>query len=274
MAELPVAILDAVAAASGCGLLVLDGEDRVEYWSQEFFELTGLEPAQVVGRKWNSLMLPSGIVTTSKGVGARLTAATEALPGIVLREVAGGNGRRVGILRLTTVSPEQEDDECLPVMVSETETGIPNRKALMSQLQRQLAYQRRYQVLFSLLLLRLRNLTAVVTVLGSEEWNLAQRALYDQLSAYVRMSDSVGFYDDDCFWVILTNSDSEGTLVVAEKLKHLVGTMQLGGFAGCLEVVICAVAARYEDSPGSLLQRALAGLERAAGVESGIFFDA
>ncbi len=271
VADLPVEILDAIAAGSGCGLVVLDAEDRIAYWSPQFVELTGLDAVQVVGRAWDGLMLPAGIVETPEGDGSRLLAAHEALPGIVFRPVAGGDGWRIGVLRLTSVVPDGEGSASPEVMVSETETGIPNRKFLLGQLQRLLAYQKRYQAVFSLLLIRLENCRSFIEVLGGEEWSLAHRALYDQLSAYVRMSDSVGFYDDDIFWVVLTSSAGDGTRVVADKLRRLVGTMQVSGFADCLEARVSGATAHVDESPEALLGRVLRGLEKAGEAEDGVF---
>ena len=263
VADLPFEVLDAIAAGSGCGLVVLDAEERIEYWSSQFTELTGIGAEQVVGRPWGGLMLPFGIVETPEGSGSRLVAAAEALSGIVFQEVTDPVSRRIGVLHLHSVKMDGDEAAVKPEFALETATGIPSRKALRVQLQQLLAYQKRYRSIFSMLLIKIRNSRDFIETLGSDQWDFAVKTLYDQLCAYVRMSDSVGLYQEDTFWIILTNSAVGGSLVVADKLKRLVGNVQLDEIEEKFDVIVGGVMAQSGVSPDELVTWGLEELRKA-----------
>lgn len=265
-------LLAAIAVGTGCGLVILDENGLVEYWSPQLEEVCGLAADQIIGQPWSELVLPCGFIGAEglDGCGPGLVDAVTALPGIAFYPVEdslGKAGRRVGVLRLT--SHFVSDNEGFP-FAAENAAGIPSRRAMFELLQRQLAYQNRYQIPFSLLFLRVKNFHTFVEVLGADNWEITNRAVYDQLSAIVRMADSVGFYDDATFWMVLANSPPEGTLVVAEKIKHLVSSMKVDVVDVSLSVAVGGVVA-YEGEKGEeLVQRGLVEIEKALELSAGI----
>jgi diguanylate cyclase (GGDEF)-like protein len=262
-------ILAAVAAGTGCGLVLLDDNDQVIYWSPQMEEITKLGSEQIIGRPWEGLLLPSGFTPDEDDTSLpEMVNADQALPGMTFHVFPGG---KVGILRLIS-NPVFSDSETFPFFVSETPSGIPNQRALIGLLRRQLAYQERYRVSFSLLFLRIKNYHTFIEVLGPEDWELTNRAVFDQLSAYVRMTDSVGLYDDATFWAILTNSTLEGSQVVADKIKRLISTMQVSGLDVFLAAAVGGVCARKGEGVDDLLARGEAELDRAVQDATGISF--
>ena len=272
MATVETDILAAIAAGTGCGLVILDKDGVVEYWSPQLEDVCGLAADQIVGQPWSELVLPSGFVggegPDDSGIG--LADAVTALPGIAFYPV-GDNldnvGRRVGVLRLT--SHFATDAEGFP-FAAETSVGIPSQRVLLELLQRQLAYQSRYQTPFALLFLRLKNYRTFVEVLGSENWEITNRAVYDQLSAIVRMADCVGLYDDATFWMVLANSSFDGTLVVAEKIKRLASSMKVDAIDVFLSVAVGGVVACAGEKGEELVQRGLAEIVKALKLPAGI----
>ncbi len=269
-------ILEAVAAGTGCGLVILDAGGLVEYWSTQLEEISGLSAEQVVGQPWSELVLPSGFAGFEESdiFAPGHIAAAAALPSIVFYPVGDNSeqaGRRVGVLRLT--SQLTNDGEGFP-FASENAVGIPSQRAMFELLQRQLAYQSRYKTPFSLLFLRMKNFTTFVEVLGSENWGITNRAVYDQLSAFIRMADSVGLYDDATFWMVLTNSDFDGTLVVADKIKCLSSSMKVESIDIFLSVAVGAVVAREGEKSEELVQRCLVETEKAVKLSSGVSVEA
>ncbi len=272
MTILQKATLAAIAAGTGCGLVILDQEDKVEYWSPQMEDITRLPADQVVGKSWDSLLLPSGFGEDREE--AEMVRADQALPGIIFYPVTGHRKsvtRKIGVLRLTA-GPAVAEMETLALFVAKTASGIPNREALSELVLHQLAYWERYRVSFSLLLLKIGNYRSVIGQLGPESWELASRSVYDQLAAYMRMTDKIGLYDESTYWVVLTNTTPEGSRVVADKIRRLVSTMQIGELEHPLEVVVGGVEARAGERVAEMLKRAEQEAAKAAKEASGISF--
>lgn len=265
-------VLAAIAAGTGCGLIILNKDDKIEYWSPQMEDVTRLPAAKVLGQAWDSLLLPAGVSAADEE--PELVAADQALPGLIFYPVTGSRKsvyRRIGILRLTA-GPALAEMETLALFVAKTASGIPNREALSELVLHQLAYWERYRVSFSLLLLKIVNHGSFVDDLGAEDWELTNRSVFDQLCAYMRMTDKIGLYDEATFWVVLTNSTPEGSQVVADKIKRLISAMQVGELGYSPEVVVGGVAARAGEKVGEMLKRAEQEVEKAARQASGLSF--
>jgi diguanylate cyclase (GGDEF)-like protein len=262
-------LLAAIASGTGCGLVIIDEGGLVEYWSSQLEEVSGLAADQVVGQAWSGLVLPCGFAGAESG-GLGFGGAATVLSGITFYPIAPSSSqtaRRVGVLRLT--SQYAAEGEGLP-FAAENAVGIPSQRAMFELLQRQLAYQSRYKTPFSLLFLRMKNFRTFVEVLGVENWELTNRAVYDQLSAVVRMADSVGLYDGATFWMVLSNSDIDGTLVVADKVKRLASSMKVEAIDIFLSVAVGAVVACAGEKGEDLVKRCLIETEKAAKLSSGL----
>ncbi|MCD6533229.1 MAG: diguanylate cyclase [Deltaproteobacteria bacterium] len=272
MAALETDLLTAIAAGTGCGLVILDKDGLVEYWSPQLEGVCGLVADRIIGLPWSELVLPPTFSDTEgmDGSGFSLVDAETALPELVFYPESGDLdmvGRRVGVLRL----PSNFENECNGYpFVGETAAGIPSSRAMFDLLQRQLAYMNRYQTPFALLFLRMKNYPPISEILGSENWDITSRAVYDQLKVVVRMADSVGLYNEDTFWMVLANSDIEGTMVVAEKIKHLAGSMKIDIADVFLSVAVGGVIAREGENCEALAARGLAETGKALDLPVGI----
>ena len=272
MATLDADVLAAIAVGTGCGLVILDENGLVEYWSPQLEEVCGLAADMIIGQPWSEVAFPCVFGESEKLESSELSLvdAATALPDLVFYSVAEDSERgerQVGILNLTAY---YEDESGSFPFAAETAVGIPSLKALYEHLQRQLAYQSRYQTPFSLLLLRLKNYDTFVEVLGEENWEITSRAVFDQLSAIVRMADSVGFYDDATYWMVLVNSDKEGTLAVADKVKRLASSMKIDAVDVYLSVAIGGVVSCEGESYEELISRCLLETEKALTLDEGI----
>jgi diguanylate cyclase (GGDEF)-like protein len=280
VAALETDILAAIAAGTGCGLVILDEDGLVEYWSPQLEDVCGLAADLIVGQSWSELVLPCGFTAFEGepyGSGLDLVDTSTALPGLAFYPVEGSSdnkekvGRRVGVLRLT--SHFEDESNGFP-FVAETAVGIPSSKVMFEHLRRQLAYQSRYQTPFALLFLRLKNYRTFVEVLGAENWEITNRAVYDQLSAIVRMADSVGLYDDATFWMVLANSNLEGATAVAEKVKRLASSMKVDAIDVFLSVAVGGVIACEGENCEELIARCLVETEKALKLPAGIAVEA
>lgn len=272
MTTIEIDLLTTVAAGTGCGLVVLDEDGLVEYWSPQMEEISGLNRAQIVGQPWSELLLPCD-VTKSDGpennaYGPIDTATV--LSGISFYPVPFDQdkpGRRVGVLRLTSRFTTESEDFPL---ATENGFGIPTQQALFKLLQHNLAYLKRYQTSFSLLFLRVKNFSTFIEVLGNDNWAITNRAVYDQLCAIVRMVDSVGLYDGATFWMVLANSDLDGTQVVADKINRLASSMMVDSIGVFLSVAVGAVEAHEDEKSEDMVRRALLEVEKALKLPAGI----
>jgi len=266
-------ILAAIAAGTGCGLVIVDDAGLIEYWSPQLEVVSGLPADQAVGQTWSGLLLPSGFSESGDDYenGGDMVDAETALSGIAFypedADTEGSGGRRVGVLRLT--SQYVDNVEGFPFAV-ETAVGIPSRRAMFELVQSQIACRDRYQTPFSLLFLRIKNYQTFVEVLGSEVWESTNRAIYDQLSSIIRMADSVGLYDESTFWVVLANSSLDGTKVAAEKIKRLGSAMKVDSLDLFLSVAVAGVVAHPGDNCDIMVQRGLAQIEKALKSSSGL----
>ncbi len=266
-------ILAAIAAGTGCGLVIVDGAGLIEYWSSQLEVVSGLKADQVIGQPWSGLMLPSGFPDSEIDVvdGGGMVDAETALSGIAFYPEETGSeengGRRVGVLRLT--SQYEENVEGFPFAV-ETAVGIPSRRAMFELVQNQIACRDRYQTPFALLFLRIKNYHTFVEVLGLDVWESTNRAIFDQLSSIIRMADSVGLYDESTFWVVLANSTIDGTKVAAEKIKRLGSAMKVDALDLFLSVAVAGVVAHPGDNCDIMVQRGLAQIEKALKSASGL----
>ena len=266
-------ILAAIAAGTGCGLVIVDGAGLIEYWSPQLEVVSGLRADKVVGQTWSGLLLPSGFSEPGADdvADSGMVDATTALSGIAFypedEDTEGGTGRRVGVLRLT--SQYVDNVEGFPFAV-ETAVGIPSRRAMFELVQSQIACRDRYQTPFALLFLRIKNYQTFVEVLGYDVWEITNRAIFDQLSSIIRMADSVGLYDESTFWVVLSNSSLDGTKVAAEKIKRLGSVMKVDALDLFLSVAVAGVVAHPGDNCDIMVQRGLAQVEKALKSSSGL----
>ena len=272
MVALETDILTAISAGTGCGLVILDKDGLVEYWSPQLEGVCGLVADQIVGMPWSELVLPPTFSDAEgvDGLGFSLVQAETALPELVFYPVSGDldlAGRRVGVLRLP--SNFENESNGFP-FVGETAAGIPSSRAMFDLLQRQLAYINRYKTPFALLFLRMKNYPPIAQILGAENWDITSRAVYDRLKVIVRMADSVGLYSEDTFWMVLANSDIEGAMVVAEKVKHLAGSMKVDIADVFLSVAVGGVIAREGENGEALVARGLAETGKALDLPVGI----
>lgn len=246
-------VLDAVAAATGCGLVLLDEDGLIVYRSPQIEEICQGQFECRVGEPWAEVMLPLD--------GLEGSAAEGLMSSMNFYEFAGSGDDetfRLGVLRQTSGYPEGQEE--FPFTVA-TPDGIPSERALQDLLRQLLANMNRYQTPFSLLFLKIRNFQTFVEVLGNQCWNITVRAVFDQLLAIVRMADCVGLYDSSTYWAVLTNTGQEGAMVVADKIKRLAGSMKVEEINVFLSVAVGGVEARPDDSEGKLIERALGALQ-------------
>ena len=99
-------------------------------------------------------------------------------------------------------------------------TGLPNARAVHDTLKRMVAQANRMGVPLSAIMVDLDHFKQINDTLGHEKGDDALAAAGDVLGSGARESDFVGRYGGDEFLVLLPNTDKEGALELAEKLRR------------------------------------------------------
>lgn len=109
-------------------------------------------------------------------------------------------------------------------------TGCYNRRSFELQLERDLHLATRMRQPLSLIMLDFDNFKHINDQAGHEAGDMALCMLADHLRAELRAVDTAARYGGDEFVIILPQADTEGALLVAERLRSRVQEMQVPGF--------------------------------------------
>ncbi len=109
-------------------------------------------------------------------------------------------------------------------------TGCYNRRSFELQLERDLHLATRMRQPLSLIMLDLDNFKRINDQSGHEAGDLALRMLADNLRAELRAVDTAARFGGDEFVIILPQANTEGAMIVAERLRIRIEQMQVPGF--------------------------------------------
>jgi diguanylate cyclase (GGDEF)-like protein len=108
-------------------------------------------------------------------------------------------------------------------------TGCYNRRAFEMQLEHNLQMATRMRQPLSLIMLDLDNLKQINDSLGHEAGDNSLRLLAETLRAELRAVDTAARFGGDEFAIILPQADSEGALIVAERLRARIQLLSIAG---------------------------------------------
>jgi diguanylate cyclase (GGDEF)-like protein len=108
-------------------------------------------------------------------------------------------------------------------------TGLPNSRSLQDALARLVAQAGRSVSPFSVVLLDLDHFRQLNDLYGHERGDDVLAAVGALLRDSIRASDYAGRYGGEEFLVLLPETDREGALLVADKLRHAVAATRVGG---------------------------------------------
>jgi diguanylate cyclase (GGDEF)-like protein len=109
-------------------------------------------------------------------------------------------------------------------------TGCYNRRSFESQLERDLHLAIRMRQPVSLIMLDLDNFKHINDQAGHETGDVALRMLADNLRAELRTVDTAARFGGDEFVIILPQANTEGAVLVAERLRTRIEQMEVPGF--------------------------------------------
>jgi diguanylate cyclase (GGDEF)-like protein len=160
-------------------------------------------------------------------------------------------------------------------------TGCYNRRSFEMQLERDLHQATRLRQSLSLIMLDIDNFKHINDQAGHEAGDTALRMFAENVQAELRGVDCAARFGGDEFVVILPQADTEGALLVAERLRARIEKMEVPGFGKVTASFGVATFPDHASSRDTLIgaaDRALytsknEGRNRVTVVESFLFAD-
>lgn len=116
----------------------------------------------------------------------------------------------------------RQRDEMSRLARTDPLTGIANRRALMDAGEREFSRASRYTNRFSVLMIDIDRFKSINDTRGHPVGDKVIRCVADILKFNMRTQDTVGRAGGEEFVVLLPETDLEGAVVIAERLRHLV----------------------------------------------------
>jgi len=148
--------------------------------------------------------------------------------------------------------------------VTDSLTGLYNRRALRQALGQQVAVARRYGGSLAAIMVDVANLTAINETYGQPVGDRALRTVADVLRETLRGADLVFRYGGDEFVLLLPHTDVEGAEAVAVRVEQavLAADLRFGEEAVPLSVTAGVAVLGPDVQPASLLAAADTALRR------------
>ena len=162
---------------------------------------------------------------------------------------------------------QQRDDllaELKELTVTDTESGLPNRRALFQNLESQVSRSRRYQNPLSIILMRIDNMDEIINRASERDSAPLLAAIRTILNDQMRWADMIGRLDEAEFLFILPETDLEASRKLTGKISANFDELTLEGQEpGEVSLVTRYGVAEWRkgDDVGLLLMRAREDLE-------------
>lgn len=247
------ASLGEVLAASDIAFAVTDQRCRVKWANPRMAELLGLSVEQSVGRSLPALLAGAPESPTDEAVVVswrsrdeldhrwlEISCTAMAETDLLFRAVDVTRWRDQE-LRAAKLGHRHED--LLRMVEEDPLTGLPNRRALTRELERQLALG----VRGALLLLDLDNFKDINDLRGHPAGDRVMCTLANLLRDRLTDGQIVGRLGGDEFAVVLPGADEREAVAVADRLRTAVAAIPLSGGSGATRTTISAGVARFDS---------------------------
>lgn len=144
-------------------------------------------------------------------------------------------------------------------------TGVENRAALESRLPREIQLSLRHGTPAALLVLDVDRFKSINDSHGHHTGDLVLQRLVGVFQSVLRTTDLICRYGGDEFVIVLSNTDAEGALYVAERIRQKVENLrvEVSNVRLVLSTSIGLTALRTDDNALSIFERADAALLQA-----------
>lgn len=137
-------------------------------------------------------------------------------------------------------------------------TGLYNRRELMGRLESEVASARRYGVTLSLIMLDIDHFKHVNDTYGHQAGDDVLKVITQLMQDNVRTGDLVARYGGEEFIIVCPNTDINGAIITAERVRCAVMEKPLATRRGKITVTLSAGVANYNNelSIGQLINAA------------------
>lgn len=144
-------------------------------------------------------------------------------------------------------------------------TGVNNRTTMSAVVKREIELARRHGTPLSLIILDIDHFKVINDTYGHATGDCVIKALADCVTDCIRRTDILFRYGGEEFTVLLSNTSTEGALLLAERIRRTVEKIQCPTNNLCLNMTISLGVAYLipEDDDKQLFERADTALYRA-----------
>jgi diguanylate cyclase (GGDEF)-like protein len=136
-------------------------------------------------------------------------------------------------------------------------TGLPNRRNLTTELEREHALARRGRPVFSVLLLDVDHFKAVNDDRGHQAGDSVLTVIAERLRHRARTSDVVGRWGGEEFLIVAADTNGEGAVALAEDLRRAISSTPIEIDGGAVSITASVGVAAWErETVEELLGRA------------------
>ncbi len=149
-------------------------------------------------------------------------------------------------------------EQALTQALKDPLTGVKNRASLDAYLKQQITVTERHKNPLSVIMFDVDLFKSINDSFGHVAGDVVLRAVADVIVNCTRDSDVVSRYGGEEFVVILTNTEGDGAVYLAERVRVAVAALKLDGMANHGSVTISGGVAEFHqgDTPTDLLCRA------------------
>ena len=167
-------------------------------------------------------------------------------------------------LKLLMQERDQLQEELDQLSMTDTDTGMPNRRALSQNLESQVSRSRRYQNPLTILIMRIDNLSDFMTQHDTDSAKPLLVAIRNVLNDQLRWADTIGRLDEKEFLLILPETHLDATGQMIELLNQRLDELEIEGFENSdfkVQARFSAAEWHKGDDVGLLMLRAREQLE-------------
>ncbi|MGC2422720.1 MAG: GGDEF domain-containing protein [Candidatus Acidiferrales bacterium] len=122
-------------------------------------------------------------------------------------------------------------------------TGVANRSAILDALARERSRQSRERGSFGIILADIDHFKAVNDTYGHLCGDVVLKEVARRMSSCVRPYDTVGRYGGEEFLIVVPASDTQGTLVLAERIRRIIESQPITTESGQVKITLSLGAA-------------------------------
>ncbi|HCI12387.1 MAG: hypothetical protein A2063_01780 [Gallionellales bacterium GWA2_60_142] len=167
----------------------------------------------------------------------------------------------IGSVGFILMVKERTDREIMELAMTDSLTGIPNRRALMELAEHALA--RRGSSPMTLLMIDVDHFKRINDTHGHPAGDAVLRQVARRLAGRLRGGDVLGRYGGEEFCVLAPDTDAEGAMTLAESLRDIIAFRPLTTDLGELQVTVSIGVACCPDDKSRELKDLLAEADAA-----------